>query len=79
MTVSSIEVVKDYVDEMQGQGLTVGSVWAYTHSLIKRKLFTVFTTEQYCDIHERYNVENLELIWRDGLWIGEFEYLNQID
>lgn len=79
MTVSSIEVAKDLVDEMQGQGMTVGSVWVYTHSLNKSKLFTVFTAEQYCDIHESYYVENPELIWRDGLWIGEYEYINQID
>lgn len=79
MTVSSIEVAKDLVDEMQGQGLPVGSVWAYTHSITKLTLFAVFTAEQYCDIHESYYVDNPVLIWRDGLWIGDYEYVNDIE
>jgi len=42
-------------------------------------LFAVFTAEQYCDIHESYYVENPMLIWQDGLWIGEYEYVNHIE
>lgn len=79
MTVSSIEVAKDLVDEMQGQGLCVGSVWQYTHSLNKSKLFAVFTLDQICDIYESPYVDNPVRIWIDGRWTGDYEYVNEID
>ena len=64
---------------MQGQGLSVGSVYSYTHKLNKSKLFAVFTFDQPCDIYESPYVENPTRIWRDGLWLGEYEYVNEID
>ena len=79
MTVSSIEAAKDLVDEMQGQGVAVGSVWVYTHTLNKNKLFAVFTLDQLCDIHETYYVDKPVRIWIKGRWLGEYEYVNDIE
>lgn len=79
MTVSSIEVAKDLVDEMLHQRLMVGSVWVYTHTTTSIKLFSVFTLDQLCDIHEAPYVKNPVRIWRKGVWLGDYEYLNHID
>ena len=78
MTVSSIQVAKDLVDEMQREGVTVGSVWVYVHTLNHSKQFAVYTDDQLCDIYETYYVENPARIWRDGLWLGEYKFVNNL-
>lgn len=79
MTVSSIEVAKDLVDEMLHSRLMVGSVWVYTHETTGITLYSVFTADQLCDIHEAPYVNNPVRIWRLGKWLGNYEYLNSID
>ena len=79
MTVSSIEVAKELVEEFIRQGLTVGSVWEYTHETTGLKLFTVFTVDQLCDIRETPYVKNPVRIWKNGLWLGDYEYVNHIE
>ena len=79
MTIPTIEVAKALVDEMQGQGLRVGSVWEYRNKVSKSLLFAVFPIDQHCDIYESPYVEKPIRIWRDGLWIKHYEYLNESD
>jgi len=79
MTVSSIEIAKDLVDEIQGNNEQVGSVWEYTNSMDGKKLFAVFTIDQLCDIYESPYVENPKRIWIEGRWTGDYEYVNEID
>jgi len=79
MTLSSIELTRDLVDEMQGKGLLVGSVYEYTNSISGTKLFAVFAIDTHCDIYESHFVKNPTRIWRDGLWLGDYLYLNEYD
>lgn len=77
MTVNSIETVQFLIEEMQGEGTKVGSAWEYTNSMNSKRMFAVFTTSQFCDIHQNSFVKNPELIWEEGKFIGKYEHLNR--
>ena len=78
MTVLSIETVQELIEEMQGDGTGVGSAWEYTNKLSDTKMFAVFTASQFCDIHQSPNVQDPELIWTEGKFIGEYSHLNEM-
>lgn len=79
MTVHSIETVQELIEELQGQGMAVGSAWEYTNTMNMQKMFAVFTTSQVCDLMQSPFVGNPELIWTEGKFVGKYEHLNSIE
>ncbi len=76
MTVNSIETVQELIEEIQADGTMVGSAWEYINAMNNQKMFAVFTTHQFCDIHCSPTVKNPERIWACGKYIDKYEYLN---
>jgi hypothetical protein len=76
MTVNSIEIVQDLIEEMKSQGVDVGSAWEYKNSMNDKLMFAVFTASQFCDINQSPYVKSPELIWEDGKYIGKYSHLN---
>jgi len=76
MTVQSIETVKSLIDEMQANGEEVGSAWEYVNGMNNKKMFTVFTANQFCDMHCSPSVKQPKQIWGGGKFLGEYADLN---
>jgi len=79
MTVDTIIRAKDLVEEMQADRMGVGSVWEYTNTMSRKLLFAVFPLDQFCDIHESPYVDRPVRIWKDGLWIGKYKFMNEVE
>lgn len=76
MTVHTIETVQGVIDEMQGHHIEIGSVYQYVNAGNKKTMFAVFTAAQCCDIYDSPYVLEPVLIWQNGKFIGNYEYLN---
>lgn len=76
MTVDSIKKAKDLVDEMQANNEEIFGVFEYTHRMTHKVLYTVFLLSAYFDIYESSYCCKPKRIWEDGLWLGNYEYLN---
>jgi len=76
MTVYTIETVQALIEEMQGEGTEIGSVWKFTNTMNKKVMFAVFPASQFCDIHQSPCVDNPVQIWAEGKFVGEYEHLN---
>lgn len=76
MTISSIEATQNLIEEMQADGIAIGSAWEYTNAMNKKRMFAIFTASQFCDIHQSPAVQDPELIWTEGKFIGKYEHLN---
>ena len=72
MTVKSIEVVRELIEEMEGSGEHVGSAWEFTNTMNNQKMFAVFPASQICDIFESPCVRDPKRIWADGKFLGEY-------
>lgn len=73
MTVTSIETVKELIDEMTSDGTGVDSAWEYTNSMNNKTMFAVFAGNQFCDIHCSELVKDPIQIWEDGKFISKYE------
>jgi len=78
MTVETIILVKDLIDELQGKGRPVVSVWKYVNILNDKTMFAVFTEDRHCDIFESPSVLRPRLIYRSGKFIGEYKFMNKV-
>lgn len=76
MTVHSIETVQELIEEIQGSGGAVDSVWEYTNGMNGKKMFAVFMAFQVCDIHQSPYVQSPELIWAEGKFGSKYAHLN---
>lgn len=79
MTVDTIIRVKALLDEVQGQGRRIVSVWKYVNRMNNKTMFAVFTESCYCDIFESPAVLRPRLIYRSGKFIGEYKFMNKVD
>ena len=79
MTVDTAKRAKDLVDEMQANNEQVFAVYEYTHKIKHKVLYAVFLLSTYCDIYESSFYCKPKRIWRDGLFIGDYEYLNEVE
>lgn len=79
MTVHSIETVQELIEELQGQGMAVGSAWEYTNTMNNKVMFAVFTSDQFCDIPQAPHAEQPVQIWAEGKFIGKYKHLNSIE
>ena len=79
MTVDTIILVKDLIDEIEAQGGYVVSVWKYVNSFNDKTMFALFTEERYCDIFVSPAVLRPRLIYRSGHFIGEYKFMNKVD
>jgi len=76
MTVNSIETVQSLIDEMQADGTSISSAWEYVNRMNNKKMFAVFTSHQFCDIHCSPFVKNPKQIWAHGKFVSEYSHLN---
>lgn len=76
MTVSSIETVQKLIEEMQAGNTAVGSAWEFINGLNGKRMFAVFATSQFCDIYQSGFVQEPELLWEAGKFIGKYSHLN---
>lgn len=72
MTVEKIETVVALIDEMSPEN--VGSVYAFQG--MGGKAFAVFPKKQIPDVYNNDYVINPVLIWENGKFLNEYEYLN---
>jgi len=79
MTVETAQRARALVKEMLANNEQVYAVYEYTHKITHKLLFAVFLLSTYCDIYESPFCCKPKRIWRDGLWIGDYEYLNEAD
>lgn len=79
MTVNSIEIVQKLIEEMQADQMAVDSAWEYTNAMNNKKMFAVFPASHICDVYASPYVEEPELIWTEGKFIGEYAHLNEVD
>jgi hypothetical protein len=74
MTIQKIETVKKLIEEMGSEN--VGSVWEYINGMNNQTMFAVFSKNQPCDIFSSPFVKEPKQIWLDGIFLDEYEYLN---
>lgn len=75
MTVDTIEIVQELIEEMQEDGLAIDSAWEYTNKTNNKIMFAIFMPG-FCDIQQSPCVKDSELIWSDGEFIGKYKHLN---
>jgi len=78
MTIDTIIRVKDVIDEIDAGGGYVVSVWKYVNAMNDKVMFALFTNSCYCDIFESPAVLRPKLIYRSGVFIGEYKFMNKV-
>jgi hypothetical protein len=76
MTVETIEVVQELIDECEGTSTQVDTVWEYENAYSGKTMFAVFTIACINDIYSSPAVIVPTKIYEKGVWYGAYEYLN---
>lgn len=77
MTIYNIDNVIAMIEECECTSNPVDTVWEYVNAGNNKTMYAVFTKACYNDIYESPYVLSPVLIWQDGVWLGEFSYLNR--
>ena len=67
MTVSTLEMAKELVDEIGAD--KVHSVYQYINANNDKKMYAVFIASDFVDIHNSPYVKDPVLLFLDGKWI----------
>lgn len=78
MMVYMIQDLKELIEEYKAKGDPILCAFEFTNSYTKKRMYAAFTSCKYCDTNRIADVLNPIRIYKRGVWIGKYRFMNKV-